>query len=236
MLIVHKKPFLTGLFMAFVFVLTMVGMFLPIINGRNVLNAADDLFNSVSKQSSYYIPELRERARKEAAGTAVDFRLTLKDGAYAPQAAKLLGADGAQATAAGNVVSVKGDLGAILAGSLKDADSLFHNRGDAVQQERGIDAKQVMYARWLTLKALTDELKAKRQFDQASATQEVVAKGVEVAYNFYGIVPKAVSSNIGILTFSLVFYLVYTMWWGYAIMWLCDGMGLQMKGHAKREH
>jgi hypothetical protein len=66
--------------------------------------------------------------------------------------------------------------------------------------------------------------------------EEVLSKGVEVSYNYYGITPSPVSKNVGVLSFSLVFYLIYTMWWGYAIMYLCDGFGLQMKSHGKREH
>ncbi len=93
-----------------------------------------------------------------------------------------------------------------------------------------------MFAWHNTLKGLYKHLKSTSQFEKASAVEEVISKGVEVSYNFYGILPRPVSANVGILTAALIFYLVYTMWWGYAIMWLCDGIGLQMKAAGKREH
>ena len=93
-----------------------------------------------------------------------------------------------------------------------------------------------MYARWSTLKQIYKELREKSDFEKASAVEEVTSKGVEVAYNFYGIIPRPAGANVGILSLALVFYLFYTMWWGDAIMWLCDGIGLQMKASGKREH
>ncbi len=60
-------------------------------------------------------------------------------------------------------------------------------------------------------------------------------KGVEVAYNFAKIVPESASSKMGILGFSLVFYVIYTLWWGLAILFLFEGIGLEMKAGAKKE-
>jgi hypothetical protein len=60
-------------------------------------------------------------------------------------------------------------------------------------------------------------------------------KGVEVGYNFYGIEPKKASSKAGILSFALIFYVIYTLWWGYAILYLFHGLGLEMKARVKRE-
>jgi hypothetical protein len=54
-------------------------------------------------------------------------------------------------------------------------------------------------------------------------------KGVEPAYNYYGVPAESVSSKAGVMTALLVFYVVYTMWWGYAIFYMFDGMGLSMK-------
>ena len=64
---------------------------------------------------------------------------------------------------------------------------------------------------------------------------EVIKKGVEVAFNFYGIEPQSVVSKAGILSFALVFYVIYTLWWGVAIFFLFEGFGLQMKAGAKKE-
>jgi hypothetical protein len=58
---------------------------------------------------------------------------------------------------------------------------------------------------------------------------------VEVGYNFYGIEPESAASKAGTLTFDLVFYVIYTLWWGFAIFYLSEGMGLQMTKGKKSE-
>lgn len=231
MLVVNKKPFYTGFFMAAAFAAVLVAFFLPILDGRTPLQAADDLFNSVSKDSSYYIPSLREHAEAHKKDQ-VEVKLSMPDAEAATQAATVIAASGAQATANGATVAVKGNLGQMLNAALDDADVAFKNTKEA----RGQPAKVTMFAWHNTLKGLYKHLKASSQFETASAVEEVISKGVEVSYNFYGILPRPVSANVGILTAALIFYLVYTMWWGYAIMWLCDGIGLQMKASGKREH
>ena len=65
--------------------------------------------------------------------------------------------------------------------------------------------------------------------------EEVVKKGVEVAYNFAKIEPESASSRMGILTFSLIFYVIYTLWWGLAVMFIFEGIGLQMTAGTKKE-
>jgi hypothetical protein len=235
MLVVNKRSFYTGLVMSVGFAAILVFMFLPVVNGRTPLDAADDLFNSVAKQSSYYIPALREHA-KTYAGAPIDMRLTLPDAEAAAQVTAVLKAGGAEASTSGTAVTLRGNLGRLLGAALDDADASFTNRAKTAASSHGLGAKEAMFAWWQALKQINKKLKAASDFEKASAVEEVITKGVEVSYNFYGIVPKAVSANTGILSVALIFYLIYTMWWGYAIMWLCDGIGLEMKASSKREH
>ncbi len=72
-------------------------------------------------------------------------------------------------------------------------------------------------------------------FKQAAFLSDVVKKGLEVGYNFFQISPQSARSRGGILTFSLVFYVIYTLWWGIAILFLFEGIGLEMKAGAKKE-
>ena len=235
MLIVNKRAFSIGLFMAAGFAAVLVAMFLPIVKGRTPLEAADDFFNSVSKDSSYYIPSLREDAEKYR-DAKVDMRLTLKDDDLANKVATVMRAGGAETSAAGAVTTVSGKLGLLLLAALDDSAIMFQNQGDVLAEKRGLPGKEAMFAWHEGLKQMNKEFRALGDGESASAIEEVLEKGVEVSYNFYGIAPSPVSKNVGTLSFSLIFYLVYTMWWGYAIMYLCDGIGLQMKSHGKREH
>jgi hypothetical protein len=56
----------------------------------------------------------------------------------------------------------------------------------------------------------------------------VKEKAVECAYNYYGIEPWKVSEKLGLVVFSLVFYVVYTVWYGYAIIFLLEGWGFTL--------
>jgi len=63
----------------------------------------------------------------------------------------------------------------------------------------------------------------------AQAAADVMKKAVEPAFNFYTIEAQQVSEKAGIMTGLLVFYVIYTMWWGFAIFYMFDGIGLTMK-------
>ena len=62
-----------------------------------------------------------------------------------------------------------------------------------------------------------------------AAWHHVTKKAVETAHNFYGIEAQKVTEKAGLMTGLLVFYVVYTMWWGFAIFYLFEGLGLTMK-------
>ena len=66
--------------------------------------------------------------------------------------------------------------------------------------------------------------------------QIVMKKAVEPAFNFYKIEAQKVIDKAGVMTGLLVFYVAYTMWWGFAIFYMFDGIGLTMKkAKVKRE-
>jgi hypothetical protein len=56
-----------------------------------------------------------------------------------------------------------------------------------------------------------------------------------VGYNFSGIAPEKVSSKTITLIVSLVFYVCYTIWWGFSIFFLFEGFGLAMEAGKKEE-
>lgn len=63
----------------------------------------------------------------------------------------------------------------------------------------------------------------------------IVKRAIEVGYNYYGIKGQNAAERWGILLFALVFYVVYTMWWGYGIFFMCEGLGLEMTPSRKKE-
>lgn len=235
MLIADKKHFALGLFMTVVFAAVMFTMFMPLFeHGENAFQAADRLFNRISKDSSYYMPEMFKQAESQN-GTTVEVDITLGGENFNQYARTLLTNAGMNVQNVDGKLVVQGDLGRMMAASLRDADAMFYNKGDEVQARYGIPERSAMYTWWLIYGAMDKELKAQSIFAPAAVLSKVKSKGIEVAYNYYGIRPISAASNWGILSFSLVFYVAYTLWWGFAIFYLFEGVGLVMKKGAKKE-
>ncbi len=126
-------------------------------------------------------------------------------------------------------MQVAGDLGKILENSLADADNMYHNDGKGVSEKYGYNERQVLFNWWTALKAMDKELKKKEQFKEAKVVSLIVKKAIEPSYNYYKIVPQKISDRFGIVIFSLVFYVVYTLWYGFAIMFMFEGWGLRLE-------
>jgi capsid portal protein len=82
---------------------------------------------------------------------------------------------------------------------------------------------------WNVLKVMDKTLKKQGKIEEAKIVSDVMKKAVEPAYNFYGVIAQQVSEKAGIMSGLLVFYVIYTMWWGFAIFYMFDGIGLTMK-------
>jgi hypothetical protein len=227
-MIAKKGEFYSGLGLLAAFLIVLVLMFLPIINGHNFLNYMDDLYNSISKDSAYYIPKIKTDAAAYQ-GVTIDLTLAMDSEAAAAQSALLLTKSGVQMQTDGARINVSGDLGAILANCLEDADAMFHNRGEQVTAKYGYDAKQVLYNWYLTAIQMDKELNHQKRFKEAKIVAAVQAKAVECAYNYYGIVPESIKNKAGIVFVSLLFYVIYTLWFGFSIMFLFEGWGLRLE-------
>jgi len=74
------------------------------------------------------------------------------------------------------------------------------------------------------------DLKEQTKFNEAKIVALVVKKAVESCYNYYKIEPQKIGDRLGIVIFSLVFYVIYTLWYGFAIMFMFEGWGMKI-GH-----
>lgn len=233
MLIRHKGKMTLGLLMTVVFVVVLGLMFSPIFKGQNAFEAADGLFNSISKASTDRFEELAAMV-KEAKDQDAAQELTLSE-SIGPDSATVLNAAGAQATYADGKLTVKGDLKPLLVRMIQDSEAMYENKGDVLQQAYGMDPKRAMFAWWSYAHAANKEFKLAKKLGAAKILEEVKTKALEVGYNYYGVDPTPASSRVWLLTFALVFYVVYTMWWGFSIFNIFDGVGLQMTKSSKTE-
>ena len=234
MLIQDKKHFTWGAALAVSFFVVLWYMFTPNFGGQNAFHASDALFNSIAKDSTYYMPKVMEQA-KEFDGNMIAVTVLSEEAALAAEGAVILERNGASVTSADAGLSYEADLGKLLAAALADSDAMFFNKGEELEAKYGIEARRVMFLWWKILTGTITELNLQKHFKPALFIQTAIAKGVEVGYNFYGIQPQSASSKAGTLAFALVFYVIYTLWWGFAIFFLSEGIGLQMKKGKRTE-
>lgn len=228
MLVRHKKAFNLGGLLALTFLGILFLIFSPLFGGKNGLEYSDDLFNKLSKGSSYFIPDLTKKVEKFA-DTPYTVTIKMDKPETADRAVKLLLAAGAQVGAKGNEIAINSNLGSLLTVVLKDSDAMYHNNGAEVESRYGMNEKEVMRLWWTILNTSIKELQKEKKIDQANIISDVNKKAVEPAYNFYGIQAQSVMDKAGTMAGLLIFYVLYTMWWGYAIFYLFEGMGLSMK-------
>lgn len=240
MLIRDKSLFNRGLMLMASFLCIFVSLFLPIWGGHgNGLDAADNMFNRLSKGSSYFIPGVQKQAL-EMNGKQVTVTAKIKDAAMAPVAVANLIKAGASAEFKDNAITYTGDLGVILAAALADADDLFNDRGQAVIDRYGATEKNaektIAKAWWTVLDASIKPLQKQKLIKEAKVVSQVNKRGLEPGYNFYGIRSERVLDAVLPLVGLLVFYVIYTMWYGYAIFDMFGGIGLGMsKPKIKKE-
>jgi hypothetical protein len=227
-MITNKRTFNIGLIMMVAFIVVLVIIFMPVFNGQNGLDYLDSLYNSISKGSAYYIPNLKQEVRPFD-GKAVDINLTMKGAKQAQQTALMLQKAGVTAEANGENVKVSGDMGQILSVILEDSDAMYYNDDHKVVDKYGLEGRQVLFNWWTALNAMEKDLNHQKKFKEAKMAATVGKKAVETSYNYYEIEPQKISDKYGIVIFSLIFYVVYTLWYGFGIMYMFEGWGMRME-------
>ncbi|MBI5101170.1 MAG: hypothetical protein HZB33_04975 [Nitrospirae bacterium] len=237
MLIRNKRMFGLGMVLCISFFTVLLAIFTPLFKGKNGLQFADDSFNRLSKGSSYFIPKVAKNNDKFmgkmfAATIKVD-KPEDKPGEAEKRAeniARVFTTAGAGVEVTGASVKIEGDLGKVLASTLQDSDVMYKNQGEAIKARYGAEDEKKIFRQWHNaLTKITKELQKDKKIEEAKMVSEVVKKAVEPAYNFYGVDAEKVIDHAGMLSGLLIFYVAYTMWWGYAIFYLFDGVGLSMK-------
>jgi hypothetical protein len=142
---------------------------------------------------------------------------------------KLLASAGASVALDGGKLNVSGDFGRMLEAVLADADLMFKNEGAVVAAKYGFDERRVLYDWHQALSTMTKDLNRQGKFKEGKMLREVQTKAIEPAYNYYGIQAVPMTSMIWIAMAALIGYVVYTIWYGYAILFLFEGWGIRLK-------
>lgn len=239
----HKGHFAIGLILFFSFIVVLIAMFSPLFpGGLNGLQWADEMFNRLAKGSSYFIPKVAKDI-DQYKGTM--FSTTLKMGKPEDKpgdADKRALRSGVILAAAGAKVEVKGeelkiieaDLGKIVEAAIRDSETMFNNGGEKLKELYAADMKtddfKQIYRQWNnTLPKISKYFEKEKKMKERKICVDIVKKAVEPAYNFYGVEAVKVKEHAGLMAFLLIFYVVYTLWWGFAIFYLFEAAGLSMK-------
>jgi hypothetical protein len=203
-------------------------------SGVSGLHYADNLFNRLSKGSSWFIPEITPGV-KAAEGVPVELSFSLKRKDSAPDVVKLLTTGGAEAREDSGSIRVKADLGALLGVVLEDCDAAYHDRPEAVGAKYGMDGYKALVIWREALSPMIKELQKAKKISEAQLVDLVIRKGIEPAYNFRGIEIGNMRGEFFHMLGLLLFYVLYTLWYGFAVFELFEGVGMTMKKGKKQE-
>lgn len=231
-MIAHKNIFVKGAILMAGFLIVLFAMFMPIFNGHHAVNMMDNLYNSISKGSAYYIPGLIKDTEKKYNSTDIKVDIKLKSKEVAAETMHLFTTAGAKVVQTEEKLSVEGNLGAIIQSVLSDSDVMFVNDGKKLKAKYGYDdaydEKKILFNWWNALKGTAKSLTKQEKFPEAKFINNIMTRAVECSYNYYKVKAENIKDKVAIVIFSLVFYVVYTVWYGYGLMYMFEGWGMQM--------
>jgi hypothetical protein len=215
------------------FFAVLIAIFMPLFPGTggtkvNGLDYLDNFFNQLSKGSAYYIDQQIKKA-EQYNGQQFTASLKMKSPEEAAVTAKLFATNKITAAAEGDKVKVSGDFGSMITIMLQDADAMYKNDGAALSAKYGVNERQTIYSWYQALVAMEKDMTKAGQFAQAKFVKNCMTKAVEPAYNYYQVEAKSVKAEIVLLIASLAFYVIYTMWYGFGLLFLFEGAGIKLE-------
>jgi len=231
-MIANKKEFSGGLVMMAGFWIVFAILLSPVFPGQdkkvNMLDYMDSMYNSISKKSAYYVPATREKV-EAFKGNTIALNIKTDDALSAQRLTNVLKQAGANVQAGEKEIKVSGDLGGILTAVLADADAMFANDGQAISAKYGTDEKQALFDWYNAMKSMEKSLTKQEKFKESKIIYQVRTKTVEPAYNYYGIEAQSIKDKAVLVILSLAGYVIYTMWFGFSILFMFEGWGLKLE-------
>jgi hypothetical protein len=152
------------------------------------------------------------------------------------QVAQIVQANGMSAKVIGDGrVRIVTDLGLLAKAATEDADLLFKGEEQELQNKYGISGKEVIYYWWTAFDGLVRRYVQENRPAEADFASFMTTSVLEPSYNFAGIKSKSISENVGILVLLLVFYILYTLWLGFSVMYLFEGIGIRTTKPAEKK-
>jgi hypothetical protein len=231
--IINRRAFITGLVLLICFGATLAAILNPVFHGSTGLQLVDGIFNSLSKGSSYFIPDLAKKADKFEA-SRLEVTLSTKSAEELEKTKVLFAGAGAEVAVDKQNLQVKGSLGLIAKNALADADRLFKSGKEAANTRYGFSDRDAVSCWWAAFKQIRKEYIKEDKAAEIAFIDGVSKKALEPAYNYAGIPPAEFKQVMGISIGSLIFYILYTVWYGIAIMFIFEGLGITASKPAQK--
>jgi hypothetical protein len=231
-MIENKKEFNSGLVLMVCFWGVFALLLSPIFPGQgkkvNFLDYMDSMYNSISKKSAYYIPAIQKDA-KSFEGNSIALNIKTDANLSAERVTSLMQHAGMTVEKAEKEIKVSGDMGGMVSAILGDANTMYVNDGKAVSSKYGSNEKQVMYDWYNVLKSMEKGLTKQKKFRESKMLYQIRTKAVEPSYNYYGIEAQSIQDKAILVILSLAGYVIYTVWFGFSILFMFEGWGLKLK-------
>lgn len=225
--VIDRKKLAIGLVGLVSFFVALAFWVSPVIDHKTGLEWADGLFNQLAKNSIYFMPAAARMAAKFE-GVVVDIGISSRWPGADARVAQIVRANGMSARVIGDGrVRVMGDLGLLGRAAAGDADLLFKGEEQELQKKYGMTGKEVIYYWWTAFDGLTRRYIQENQASEADFAKYMTTRVLEPSYNFARIKAENISENAGTIVFLLGFYILYTLWFGFSIMYLFEGFGIK---------
>jgi hypothetical protein len=101
----------------------------------------------------------------------------------------------------------------------------FANDDQKLTDKYKIKPEEVTYCWWIIFDGLTRRYVQENSVDTANFMKTMSTKVFEPAYNFRGIQAQNFNDIFVIALILLIFYVLYTLWYGFSIMYIFEGLG-----------
>jgi len=217
-----------GIAMLLVFFIILGVLFSPVFPGKlHGLDYIDNLFNMISKGSSDFI-SLQIEENKAFTESTLDQQINLPSEEQAEHFAHQLTVSGLTASVSGTTVTIAGNMVEMVTSCLADSRAMFDNNGSVVEEKYGFSGREALFNWWTGYEAINKNFNSKKKFKEAKFLGNIEKRVLEPAYNYYGIEAHPWKANVTMILLALGFYVFYTVWYGFGILYLFEGLGLKI--------
>jgi hypothetical protein len=229
-----RRRFLLGAAGLAVFAVSLALWGLPFREGPSGLERADRFFNRLAKHSAHRFSDQRKEAG-EFLETRFEAACVLKEAEDAPRLARVLASGGIETEVHGATVRLRGYLGRAAAAAIDDAELLYCGEEQTLAGKYGFSGREAVYWWWTAFGAVYRRQVEERRIEESNFASAIRTKVCEPAYNFAGFEPVSAAESAAPLAGILVFYVLYTVWYGFSIFFLFEGLGIRARKHKKEE-